>query len=60
MQRPPEHVVANDAAKWVQHVAVDAVRQPFQPIGLVVIDGIVGSIVSVIPVIGCTVQSIQL
>ena len=29
-------------------------------IGLVVIDGIVGSIVSVIPVIGCTVQSIQL
>jgi len=59
MRRTPKHV-ANDAAKWVQHVAVDAVQQPLQSKGLVVIHGFVGSIVSVISVIGCTVESTKL
>ena len=57
MQRPPEHVANDDAAKWLQHVEVDAIQQPIR---LFVIDGVIGSIVSVIPVIGCAVESIQL
>jgi hypothetical protein len=56
LQRPPKHVVASNAAKRVQHVEVDAV----QSIGLVVIDGFVGSVVSVIPVVGRSVESTQL
>ena len=54
MQRSPEHVVANDAAKWVQHVEVVAFQQPIRR------NGVVGSIVAVIPVVRCTVESIQL
>ena len=42
LQRPSKHVVANDAAKRVQHVEIDAVQQPLQSIELVVIDGFVG------------------
>jgi hypothetical protein len=57
MWRPPKHVVANDAAKWVQHVAVVAVQQPIEPSWG---HGVVGSIVSVVSVVGCTVESIQL
>jgi hypothetical protein len=60
MQRPSAHVVDDDTAKLVQHVAIDAVQQPFQPLGLVVIDGVFGSIVSVIPIINRTVESTQL
>ena len=41
MQRPPKHV-ANDAAERFQHVEVDAVQQPVESFGLVVIDGFVG------------------
>jgi hypothetical protein len=60
MRRPPKHV-ANDAANWIQHVEVDAVQQqPGQPIRLVVIDGFVGSIFSVLTVISCTVESTEL
>jgi hypothetical protein len=60
MRRPPKHV-ANDAANWIQHVEVDAVQQqPRQPIRLVVIDGFVESIFSVLIVISCTVESTEL
>ncbi|HEY3179226.1 MAG TPA: hypothetical protein VGL25_10140 [Casimicrobiaceae bacterium] len=60
MQRPPKHV-ANDAAGFVQHVAVDAVLESVEPVEpIVVFHGVIGSIVSVIPVVGRTVESIQL
>src|SRR5438046_2118838 len=60
MQRSPKHVVADDAAKWVQHVAVDAVQpiiQPFWGHGVV---WSIWSILVVIPVVGCTPESTQL
>ena len=57
MRRPPKHV-ANDAAKWIQHVEVDAFQQqPGQPVRL---DGFVGTIFSVVTVIGYTVESTEL
>jgi len=60
MRRSPKHV-ANDAANWIQHVEVDAIQQqPCQPVGLVVVHGVVGSIFSVIAVVSCTVESAEL
>ena len=55
MQRPPTHVVDDDTPKFVQHVAVDAIQQPVEPLGLFVIYGVR----SILSVIDSAVEPIQ-